>query len=87
MNYTHLTQDERYQIYILLKAGHTQIDIAQLMQRHPSTISRELHRNHGQRGYRPKHAQGLADACARNCRNARPIAPETWEAAQVRLRE
>jgi IS30 family transposase len=21
MNYTHLTQDERYQIYILLKAG------------------------------------------------------------------
>jgi IS30 family transposase len=89
MNYTHLTQDERYQIYILLKAGHTQIDIAQLMQRHPSTItiSRELRRNHGQCGYRPKQAQGLAEARARNCRNARRITQETREAAQARLRE
>ena len=87
MNYTHLTQDERYQIYILLKAGHTQIEIAQLMQRHPSTISRELARNRGQRGYRPKQAQGLADARGKCCRNARRIAQETWDAAQARLLE
>ena len=87
MNYTHLTQDERYQIYILLKAGHCQSAIAMLLNRHPSTISRELHRNHGQRGYRPKQAQGLAEARASNCRNARHITPETWQAAQARLRE
>lgn len=87
MNYTHLTQDERYQISILLKAGHCQSDIAMLLNRHPSTISRELRRNHGQRGYRPRQAQELAKARARNCRNARRIAPETWEAAQARLRE
>ncbi|WP_126463547.1 helix-turn-helix domain-containing protein [Sulfuritortus calidifontis] len=31
MNYTHLTQNERYQIYALLKAGHTQREIAQLL--------------------------------------------------------
>ena len=40
MTYTHLTQDERYQIAILLKAGHQQNDIARVMNRHPSTISR-----------------------------------------------
>lgn len=54
MNYTHLTRDERYQTAILLKAGHMQSDIARIMNRHPSTISRELGRNRGQRGYRPK---------------------------------
>ncbi len=28
MNYTHLTREERYQIYALKKAGHTQSEIA-----------------------------------------------------------
>lgn len=87
MNYTHLTQDERYQIYILQKAGHCQSDIAVLLNRHPSTISRELRRNHGLRGYRPKQAQALADARARHCRNAQRITLATWETAQARLRE
>ena len=87
MNYTHLTQDERYQIYILLRAGHHQIEIAQLMNRHPSTISRELARNCGQRGYRPKQAQHRCEARADNSRNARRIEPAVWEAAQARLRE
>lgn len=50
MKYAHLTRDERYPIAILLKAGHKQCDIARIMNRHPSTISRELRRNRGQRG-------------------------------------
>lgn len=87
MNYTHLTQDERYQIYILLKAGHHQIEIARLMKRHPSTISRELARNRGQRGYRPKQAQHLCEARAEFSRNARRVEPAVWVAAQERLRE
>ncbi|NCP41739.1 MAG: helix-turn-helix domain-containing protein, partial [Rhodoferax sp.] len=33
MNYTHLTQDERYQIAILAKAGHDKSEIARLMDR------------------------------------------------------
>lgn len=36
MNYTHLTQDERYQIAILNKAGHNQSDIARVMNRQKS---------------------------------------------------
>ncbi len=50
MIYTHLTRDERYQIAILAKAGHDQSEIADVMNRHRSTISRELRRNRGQRG-------------------------------------
>jgi len=56
MNYTHLAQEERYQIYALKKAGHKQSEIANVLERSESTISRELARNCGQRGYRPKQA-------------------------------
>ena len=54
MNYTHLSQEERYQIYALKRAGHGQSEIAGILNRSPSTISRELRRNGGERGYRPK---------------------------------
>ncbi|MBD3815759.1 MAG: helix-turn-helix domain-containing protein, partial [Halothiobacillus sp.] len=39
-----------------------QTEIADVLERHPSTISRELRRNRGGRGYRPKQAQKLAHA-------------------------
>jgi IS30 family transposase len=87
MNYTHLTQDERYQIAILLKAGHDQSDIARLMNRHKSTISRELARNRGQRGYRPRQAHQLAVARMRATANARRVDPATWAFAQAKLTE
>ena len=45
--YTQLTRDERYQIYALRKAGHSQKEIAEVLRRNPSTISRELGRNKG----------------------------------------
>ena len=61
MNYTQLTQEERYQIYALLKAGNNQTEIARLLKRAKSTISREVHRNTGLRGYRPQQAQRLAN--------------------------
>ncbi len=50
MSYTQLTQAERYQIYALLKAGHSQAEIAMILNRHKSTISREICRNTGRRG-------------------------------------
>ena len=56
--YTQLTQEERYQIYALNKAGHSQTEIATLLERDKSTISRELRRNRGLKGYRPKQAHG-----------------------------
>jgi len=85
MNYTHLTREERYQIYALKKAGHTQSEIASVLERSPSTISRELSRNCGGRAYRPKQAQRLA--CDRRAINARRIDDATWQFAQDRLHE
>ena len=60
MNYTQLTYEQRYQIAILKKAGHFQVEIAKLIGVNKSTVSRELRRNHGRRGYRPNQAHRLA---------------------------
>jgi transposase, IS30 family len=60
-DYHQLTQGLRYQIAILNKAGKNQKDIAKLVNVSPSTICRELRRNTGKRGYRPKQAQTKAD--------------------------
>ncbi len=51
MRYTQLTQEERYKIAALLQAGHDQTEIAMILGRHKSTISREIRRNTGLRGY------------------------------------
>ena len=53
MNYKQLTENERYQIDVMNKAGHSQKEIAELLGRSASTISRALRRNRGLRGYRP----------------------------------
>jgi len=85
--YTHLTQDERYQIAVLLKAGKRQYQIAALMNRHPSSISREIKRNRGQRGYRPKQAQALSEARMRASDNGRRITEEVWAVVDEKLSE
>lgn len=66
MDYKQLVENERYQIYIMKKAGHSQKDIAEHLGKHPSTISRELNRNKGLKGYRPAQAQRFSD-CRRQC--------------------
>jgi len=60
-SYTQLAQEQRYQIEALLKAGHNQTSIADAIGVHPSTVSRELKRNRGQRGYRGGQADRFAD--------------------------
>lgn len=57
----HLTFQERQFLYRLKRKGMPNPEIAELMGRDRSTIYRELKRNAGQRGYRPKQAQRLAD--------------------------
>ena len=76
MSYNQLTENQRYQIYILKKAGHSQVDIAEKLERHPSTISRELRRNNGLRGYRPGQAQKLTDARRNEACKARKVTDE-----------
>jgi len=75
--YTQLAQEQRYQIYALKKAGHSQTCIAHLLGVHKATISRELSRNQGQRGYRPKQAHQKALQRLRDKSRSR-IPPGTW---------
>jgi IS30 family transposase len=61
MSYSQLTQTQRYQIYSLKKTDCNQTKIAEIVGVDKSTISRELRRNKGQKGYRPKQAQRMAE--------------------------
>ena len=57
MSYTHLAEDERYEIYERKGRGESISAIANALQGAKSTISRELRRNTGDRGYKPGQAQ------------------------------
>lgn len=65
-HYKQLTCGQRYQIEGLLKAKLTQTDIALIVGVDKSTISREVRRNKGQRGYRPRQAQIKSDERKQN---------------------
>jgi len=85
-NYTQLAQNQRYQIEALLKAGLNQTEIANVLGVNKSTISRELRRNRGLRGYRPKQAQCLADNRRRE-RSQPRIGEHIWQQVEMLLRE
>lgn len=78
MNYRQLTENERYQIYSLKKAGLTQKQIAVELERDPATISRELMRNQGLKGYRPAQAQRLSDNRRATAAKSVKITDEVW---------
>jgi len=78
MTYHHLSREERYQISALLKEGLTQSQIAANLSRNKSTISREITRNSGFRGYRPRQASFLAEDRSLNSHNARQIESSDW---------
>jgi IS30 family transposase len=56
--------------------GHLQTEIAQIIGVHQSTISREIRRNKGQKGYRPKQAHRFA--IARRDKGKRRISVDDW---------
>ena len=86
MTYRQLTREQRYQIYALKKAAHSRTEIAAILGVHKSTIGRELARNSGGRGYRPKQAQELVRA--RHLAAYRPrISARTWARVEKLLRQ
>jgi len=84
MQYTQLTREQRYQIKALLDMECTQTKIAQQLGVNKSTISRELRRNQGQRGYRPKQAHEKAVERRADKAHTR-INPETWQQVEEKL--
>ncbi len=83
--YTQLTREQRYQIYALMKAGLSQTAIARIIGVHKSTISREMRRNRGLRGYRPKQAHCFAEIRRAKAVTTR-ISSETWSLVVCLLR-
>lgn len=73
-------------IYALMKAGHNKLEIAQILGRHHSTINREVGRNFGLKGYRPKQAQEFAKQRADGSRNAPRVQEATLQVAAYFLR-
>jgi IS30 family transposase len=83
--YHQLTQAQRYQIYVLQKTKHTLAEIAEVIGVHKSSVSRELNRNRGKRGYRPQQAHELA---AERRQKAVPrITAEVWSMVESLLRQ
>ena len=84
--YHQLTQEERYRITAYRMCGTSQSEIARLLQRHRSTISRELRRNatNHDGDYRAQKAHSYATARRRRCRRrARFSAPEMARMARL----
>ena len=61
-----------------MSVGNSQQQIAELLGRHKSTISREIARNTGGRGYRPRQACLLAQERSLGSRNASQITAKQW---------
>ena len=84
--YTQLTQEQRYPIYALMKAGHNQTETARIPEVPKSTISRELRRNRGLCSYRPQPAERLAVTRRQGKAKVR-IPPDHWDWVDALLRE
>lgn len=69
MPYTHLAQEERFPVHKHLQAGRSYSEIGRELGRHHATISREVKRNTGGRGYRYKQANEFAKRrrCEEHC--------------------
>ena len=85
-HYTHLTLEQRYQIQALLKMGHPYQEIATVVGVHKSTISREVRRNQGRRGYRPQQAHRFT-LTRRRTKVRRRIPADMWHCVNRLLQE
>ena len=84
--YHHLTYGSRCQIYALRKSGLSIRGVARALEMSASTVSRELRRNRGRRGYRMKQAQRYA-ALRRRLASSRPrkLTAECWSWIEGKL--
>ncbi len=84
--YHHLSYEERCQIHALRKRADSLREIARQLGRSPSTISRELHRNSGGRGYRYQQATRLASGRRRKASlRPRKMTEAMWSLVREKL--
>lgn len=81
-----LTYEQRCQIYALIKSDFSQRKIAEIINVNQSTISRELKRNTGERGYRYKQAQKLSVDRRRNACKPSKMTNELISIIEAKIR-
>ncbi|HFE39597.1 MAG TPA: IS30 family transposase, partial [Gammaproteobacteria bacterium] len=86
MSYKQLTYEQRCQIYVLKKSDMSQQDIADTIGVSQPTISRELRRNTGERGYRYKQAQKKSEDRRMQAVKAIKMTPEMIKLIESKLR-
>lgn len=86
MAYKRITEEERTLIYRWRREGRKQSEIARRLDRNPGSISREIARNRGRRGYRPKQAHEKAQAQAKRA-GPRRFTAEVRADAEARLKD
>ena len=84
--YTQLTEVQRYQIEALKKVKKEQKEIAAILDVSASTISREIKRNSGLRGYRPRQAHATAMTRRRESAKAVKMTVELVAVIETKLR-
>ena len=67
MKYKQISEEERKYIEAYLKEGRKQTEIAKILNRPRSTISREIKRNSTNKGYNPVTAQRRYKKRRKNC--------------------
>jgi len=80
-----LTQEQRYRISVLKRIGYRPTAIAKELEMNKATISRELRRNEGERGYCPKQAHTKAEERRANAPHKKRILAETWKVVEEKL--
>lgn len=85
----HITAEQRYQIQALLAAGNNQSEIAEILGRNKSVISREFGRNCLDNGkYKPQAAQSFYRHRRKQCRKGgKWLDPELTAYVEAQLRE
>jgi IS30 family transposase len=86
MSYKQLTQDKRYQLYLMNEMGYLQKTIALILGTSASTICRELKRNVGKRGRYIKKAHKLALQRRDNKSKSR-ITASQWQIVEYYIRQ
>src|SRR3990167_10831778 len=86
-HYEQLTQEQRYHISGLLKAGIFQNVIADEVGVHKTTISREVRRNCGKKGYRPKQAEEMAVSRRTGAKKRIKLTPDLKEKIVAQIKE
>ncbi|MCS6972796.1 MAG: helix-turn-helix domain-containing protein [Leptospiraceae bacterium] len=84
--YTHLSKQDRLCIEQKLQEGYSLSQIARMLNRHPSTISREVRRNKLVRHYSARHAHEEARARRKNA-NASKFSEVLWSEISHALAE